>query len=366
MLRVRGLDDARRRGLTLTELLVVVGIIAILIAILVPVVGRARAQGRNVQCLANLRQFDVAFKGQDVNKPDTRLPQAEKWMTVVAASAPGAHKTLQCPDGALASGMSVDGGGAYFHVWQGNGSGSPNGSRLNGDALWRESRTAPLADGSFTLSYRTKPNGPQLVIGYKPLGGERWRASVAQHPGAPYRGDAVITSDGRRFESVKSGFTVDYDATAGAADYGFNYLASRLDGAKAGKVVVMDFNKPVFDFDGWQTATQPDDYLPATVLSQRHLKKINALLSDGSVQSFLPAEIAPANPIYAIAASRGPNPGAPEPPASTGSGNSGGGNSGGNGGGNNGGGNSGGGNSGGNSGGNGGGNSGGGNGKGPK
>ena len=345
MLRARGLDDARRRGLTLTELLVVIGIIVILAAILVPVVGRARAQGRNVQCLANLRQFDVAFKGQDVNKPDTRLPQAEKWMTVVAGSAPGAHQTLQCPDGARASGMPVDGGGAYFHIWQGNGGGSPNGSRLNGDALWRESRTSPLADGSFTLSYQTKPNGPKLAVGYKPLGGDRWRASVVQHPGTPYRVDAVVTSDGRRFEAVKAGFTIDYDATAGAADYGFNYLASRLDGAKAGKVVVMDFNKPVFDFDGWHTATQPDDYLPATVLSQRHLKKINALLSDGSVQSFLPGEIAPANPIYAIASSRGPNPGSPEPTASTGNGaggnggNNGGGNTGGNGGGNNGGGN---------------------------
>ena len=303
----------RRCGLTLVEILIVVGIIALLAAILVPVVGRARANGRLVQCISNLRQFDVAFKSQDVNKPDTRLPQAERWMAVVAASAPDAHRLLQCPDGGAASGDTSDGGGALFHLWQGNGTGSPNGSRLNGENLWRETRSPAAPDGSFTLSYQTKPTGPKLVIGYAPVGGGLWTARVTQHPGGHYRVDAIVTSDGRRFDHVKQGFTVDYKATAGTVDYGFNFLASRLDDKKAGKVVVMDFNKAVFDFDGWQTATQPDDYLPATLLARRHLKKINALLSDGSVQSFSPDEMAPANTIYAIASTRGPVPGGPEP-----------------------------------------------------
>src|SRR5688500_12715753 len=133
MFRIRT-RASHRRGLTLVELLVVIGIIAILAAILIPVVGRARANGRLVQCISNLRQFDVAFKGQDVNRPDTRLPQAEMWMGVVASSAEGAHKILQCPDGAAASGGTVDGGAAIFHTWRGNGAGNPNGSRFNGDA----------------------------------------------------------------------------------------------------------------------------------------------------------------------------------------------------------------------------------------
>ena len=336
------LNVRRQRGLTLVEILVVIGIIAVLAGLLIPVIGRARAHARLAQCMSNLHQFDVAFKGQDVNRPDTRLPQAEQWMAVVAASAPGAHQTLQCPDGAAASGGTVDGGGAYFHLWQGKGNGTPSGSRLNGDALWRETRGASASDGSYTLSYQAKPGGPKLVIGYSPAGGDTWRATVTQHPGGAYRVDAIITADGRRFDHVKQGFTVDYNATAGGVDYGFNYLASRLGDAKSGKVVVMDFNKAVFDFDGWQTASQPDDYLPAAVLARRHLKKINALMSDGSVQSYLSRELAPANTIYAIAHERGPYPGAPEPTAAAdgsgsagGGGNTGGGsNGGGNGGGN--------------------------------
>lgn len=313
MLRTRA-PGGRCRGLTLVEILIVVGIIALLLAILIPVVGRARGNARLVQCISNLRQFDMAFKGRDVSRPDTRLPQAQMWMSVVAGSGDGAYKTLRCPDGAAGTGGEVDGGAAIFHTWRGNGVGNPNGSRFTGEAPWRPTRTAPAANGSYTISYKTKPNGPSLVINYKPLGDDKWNATIAQHPGAPYRIDAIIVTDGRRFAHVKQGFTVDYTSTAGGLDYGFNSLASGLSDFKSGKIVVMDFpGRSIFDFDGWQTASVPDDYLPATVLSRRHLKKINALLSDGSVQSFRPDEIAPANTIYAIAAARGPNPGAPEP-----------------------------------------------------
>jgi prepilin-type N-terminal cleavage/methylation domain-containing protein/prepilin-type processing-associated H-X9-DG protein len=64
----------RTRGFTLTELLVVISIIAILAAILFPVLARAKEQGRQTKCTSNLSQLCKSAKMYAADWND-RFPQ---------------------------------------------------------------------------------------------------------------------------------------------------------------------------------------------------------------------------------------------------------------------------------------------------
>ncbi|MEM7809268.1 MAG: prepilin-type N-terminal cleavage/methylation domain-containing protein [Planctomycetota bacterium] len=63
----------RRRGFSLVEILVVIGIIALLISILLPALTRARQSATTVVCLSNLRQIGAALNLY-ANEQYGRLP----------------------------------------------------------------------------------------------------------------------------------------------------------------------------------------------------------------------------------------------------------------------------------------------------
>ncbi|MEM6391932.1 MAG: type II secretion system protein [Planctomycetota bacterium] len=62
---------------TLIELLVVISIVALLVAILLPVLGAARVSAQRAACLSNLRQIGIAFISYETSNDDRGAPRAD-------------------------------------------------------------------------------------------------------------------------------------------------------------------------------------------------------------------------------------------------------------------------------------------------
>lgn len=144
-----------RRGFTLVELLVVIGIIALLVAILLPTLNRAREAGIRVQCLSNLKQMHVSFVEYSIRFRDAApigyvegykqmnymAYRGANWVTVGVFYPAGLMKTgsvYYCP-------TRIQDNGNGFNVR---------------DNLWPMTPDANPPLGTLRLAYAVRPSNP--------------------------------------------------------------------------------------------------------------------------------------------------------------------------------------------------------------
>jgi len=84
-----------RRAFTLVELLVVIGIIAVLAALLLPAVSATRSAARKSQCANNLRQIGVAWS--TARAQEKEVPPGN-WKTALLPYTQEPELAYQCPD----------------------------------------------------------------------------------------------------------------------------------------------------------------------------------------------------------------------------------------------------------------------------
>jgi prepilin-type N-terminal cleavage/methylation domain-containing protein/prepilin-type processing-associated H-X9-DG protein len=90
---------SKQKAFTLIELLVVISIIALLLAIMFPVLNRSKAAAKTIKCQANLKQWGVAFSTSIADNPDTLLPGVliYQWPTVMEPYHSNIDELRLCP-----------------------------------------------------------------------------------------------------------------------------------------------------------------------------------------------------------------------------------------------------------------------------
>ena len=182
-----GRTMCRRKAFTLIELLVVIAIITLLLAILIPVLGRARRQARAAACQGNLRQWATTLatvvednEGRFVRDDSRGSDWTPVWILTGWTFAertnsrlqaprqyhPVSTKKMLCPEAGAPSDMPVTGGPGFG----------------SGGESWRCESTPGNKNKAWVLSVTDEGASEQARVSYGSYGLNGWLFKYPSRP----------------------------------------------------------------------------------------------------------------------------------------------------------------------------------------
>ncbi len=297
--RLRG-----RGAFTLVELLTVVAVVALLLAVLVPTLDRAREHAYSAICKSNLGQLWDTFHSSPPNRP-LSLPPPAGWVAHVYDR--GAGGVMNCPkdpgraDAALGlEGVYID----HFHLMS---------VHLHAYLVDALEPGAPLGSGDLTqvsVNHVSDTVKEIFLFGSNGLRITFGSSIVIQAIPDPEWYRCNSTSTNSSTHNLMKGETllmnmlgVDNLVAAvpptvvlgsNKVSYGMNNQVPGLSG-RADQVLLLDYPWSIVDVDG---KGNNDDDLNAILPIERHLGKVNVLRVDGSCRSASPWQLQPAEDVW--------------------------------------------------------------------